>query len=168
VTIRARQDGVPDTTLIERCLAGDQAAWEALVRRYANLVYGISARAGLGTDEAADAFQAVFVIVWRSLELLKEPQAFPGWLATIARREALRMARGRDRRARRAQRMSDDPTARVLGFFNSVQEKFWRNLAFDAHVRGELFARVMVPQAGYNGILAVAALAWPVGRLLRR
>ena len=33
---------------------------------------------------------------------------------------------------------------------------------------GELFARVMVPQAGYNGILAVAALAWPVGRLLRR
>jgi RNA polymerase sigma factor (sigma-70 family) len=114
VTIRARQDGVPDTTLIERCLAGDQAAWEALVRRYANLVYGISARAGLGTDEAADAFQAVFVIVWRSLELLKEPQAFPGWLATIARREALRMARGRDRRARRAQRMSDDPTARVL------------------------------------------------------
>ena len=33
---------------------------------------------------------------------------------------------------------------------------------------GELFARVIVPQAGYNGILAIAALAWPVGRLLRR
>jgi rod shape-determining protein MreD len=33
---------------------------------------------------------------------------------------------------------------------------------------GELFARVIVPQAGYNGILAVGALAWPVGRLLRR
>jgi rod shape-determining protein MreD len=33
---------------------------------------------------------------------------------------------------------------------------------------GELFARVIVPQAGYNGLLAIAALAWPVGRLLRR
>ena len=33
---------------------------------------------------------------------------------------------------------------------------------------GELFTRVIVPQAGYNGVLAIAALAWPVGRLLRR
>ena len=114
MTTRARHEEIPDTTLIERCLAGDEAAWEALVRRYANLVYGISARVGLDADEAADAFQAVFVIVWRSLVLLKEPQAFPGWLATIARREALRMARGRERQARRDQRMSADPTARVL------------------------------------------------------
>ena len=114
VTTRARHEEIPDTALIERCLAGDEAAWEALVRRYANLVYGISARVGLSADEAADAFQAVFVIVWRSLELLKEPQAFPGWLATIARREALRTARGRDRQARRAERVSADPTAHVL------------------------------------------------------
>lgn len=33
---------------------------------------------------------------------------------------------------------------------------------------GELLARVIVPQAGYNGIVAAAALAWPVGRLLPR
>jgi rod shape-determining protein MreD len=33
---------------------------------------------------------------------------------------------------------------------------------------GELFTRVIVPQAGYNGILAAAALAWPVGRLVSR
>jgi rod shape-determining protein MreD len=33
---------------------------------------------------------------------------------------------------------------------------------------GELFARVIVPQAGYNGVLAAAALAWPVSRLLPR
>ena len=33
---------------------------------------------------------------------------------------------------------------------------------------GELFARVIVPQAGYNGIVAMAALAWPVGGLRRR
>jgi rod shape-determining protein MreD len=33
---------------------------------------------------------------------------------------------------------------------------------------GELFTRVILPQAGYNGVLTIAALAWPVGRLLRR
>jgi rod shape-determining protein MreD len=32
----------------------------------------------------------------------------------------------------------------------------------------ELFTRIIVPQAGYNGLLAIAALAWPVGRFLRR
>lgn len=111
---RARQDEVPDTALIERCLVGDEAAWATLVRRYANLVYGIAARVGLDPDESADAFQAVFVIAWRSLELLKEPQAFPGWLATIARRETVRMARARARRARDEERMAADPTSRVL------------------------------------------------------
>jgi rod shape-determining protein MreD len=29
---------------------------------------------------------------------------------------------------------------------------------------GELLARVIVPQAGYNGVLAIAAVAWPVIR----
>ncbi|HEX2502120.1 MAG TPA: rod shape-determining protein MreD [Methylomirabilota bacterium] len=33
---------------------------------------------------------------------------------------------------------------------------------------GEIFTRVIVPQAGYNGIVAAAALAWPAGRLLSR
>jgi rod shape-determining protein MreD len=33
---------------------------------------------------------------------------------------------------------------------------------------GELFTRVILPQAGYNGVLTIAALAWPAGRLLRR
>jgi rod shape-determining protein MreD len=32
----------------------------------------------------------------------------------------------------------------------------------------EIFTRVIVPQAGYNGILAAAAVAWPAGRLLSR
>lgn len=114
MTRATRQESTPDSSLIARCLEGDEAAWEVLVRRYANLVYSIAGRAGLSEDEAADVFQAVFVIVWRSLDLLSEPQAFPGWLATIARRETWRLARGRARRARRDEQMTSDPSARVL------------------------------------------------------
>jgi rod shape-determining protein MreD len=33
---------------------------------------------------------------------------------------------------------------------------------------GEIFTRVIVPQAGYNGILAAVALVLPAGRLLSR
>lgn len=114
MTRATREDATPDLSLIARCLEGDEAAWEALVRRYANLVHSIAGRAGLSEDEAADVFQAVFVIVWRSLDLLSEPQAFPGWLATIARRETWRLARGRARRARSDERMASDPSAGVL------------------------------------------------------
>ena len=114
MTIRARQGEAADTILIERCLAGDDAAWEVLVRRYANLVYAIASRGGLDADEAADAFQSVFVIVWRNLELLDEPQAFPGWLATIARRETWRLARGKARSRKRADQLAADPTADAL------------------------------------------------------
>jgi len=103
-----------DVSLIGRCLAGEDAAWEALVRRYANLVHGIASRSGLSGDESADAFQAVFLIVWRNLALLEEPEAFAGWVATIARREAWRLARHRARGAERAERMAADSTADVL------------------------------------------------------
>lgn len=111
---RARTDETPDTVLIERCLEGDEAAWEALVGRYANLVYAIAARGGLSDDEVADAFQTVFVIVWRNLDLLGEPQAFAGWLATIARRETWRIVRGRKRREERSERMAADPSGDAL------------------------------------------------------
>ena len=100
--------------LISRCVEGDEAAWESLVRRYANLVYAIASRAGLSDDEAADAFQAVFVIVWRNLDLLDEPQAFAGWLATIARRETWRIARGRRRTRERVEQMAADPAGEAL------------------------------------------------------
>lgn len=111
---RARTGETPDTVLISRCVEGDEGAWESLVRRYANLVYAIASRAGLSDDEAADAFQAVFVIVWRNLDLLDEPQAFAGWLATIARRETWRIARGRRRRRERVEQMAADPAGEVL------------------------------------------------------
>jgi RNA polymerase sigma factor (sigma-70 family) len=111
---RARTGETPDTVLISRCVEGDEAAWESLVRRYANLVYAIASRSGLSDDEAADAFQAVFVIVWRNLDLLDEPQAFAGWLATIARRETWRIARGRRRTRERVEQMAADPAGEAL------------------------------------------------------
>lgn len=111
---RAHQEGIIESALIERCLEGDEAAWEALVRRYANLVYAIAGRSGLSEDEIADAFQSVFVIVWRNLELLSDPAAFAGWLTTIAKRETWRLGRARARQAAREDRMASDPTVQVL------------------------------------------------------
>ncbi|MBI5880452.1 MAG: sigma-70 family RNA polymerase sigma factor [Chloroflexi bacterium] len=83
----------PDSELVARCLGNDQNAWNALVDRYAPLVYGIARRHRLDDDEAADVFQQVFLIVYRELHSLKSHEALAGWLITITRRECLRLLR---------------------------------------------------------------------------
>lgn len=114
MTRRAEPATVPDHELIRRCLEGDESAWSALVRRYANLVHALASRAGLSDDEVADTFQTVFTIVWRNLELLEERRAFAGWIATIARREAWRTARQGARDRARAEKAAADPGGEVL------------------------------------------------------
>jgi RNA polymerase sigma-70 factor (ECF subfamily) len=45
-------------------------------------------------DAAADLAQDVFLQAWRTLSSLREPAAFPGWIATIARTRAIDYLRG--------------------------------------------------------------------------
>lgn len=95
-----------DEALAQACLDGDRGAWEALVGRYGRLVHGIATRSGLNPDEGEDVHQIVFVQVYRGLGLLDHPGAIRSWIATIARREAWRAARGR--------RRALDPEARAV------------------------------------------------------
>lgn len=76
-------------------MRGDQDAWEALVRTYANLVYAVIRRCGIGGDEAADLFQEVWVAAWDGLGSLRDERVLAGWLATIAARHARRALRQR-------------------------------------------------------------------------
>lgn len=63
------------------------------MRRYGKLVYSIAVRSGLSPEDGDDVFQIVFTQVYRSLGLLDHPEAFAGWLSTIARRESWRFKR---------------------------------------------------------------------------
>ena len=94
--------GQPRSGLVAACLRGDQDAWETLVRTYANLVYAVIRRCGIGGDEAADLFQEVWVAAWDGLASLRDERVLAGWLATIAARLARRALR------RRIQSMTED------------------------------------------------------------
>ncbi len=89
-----------DPNVIERCLAGDQAAWSDLVDYYAGLVYSIPRKLGLPADVCDDVAQTVFATLARRLSSVREVSSLAGWLATVARRESWR--------ARRAQRRGRD------------------------------------------------------------
>jgi RNA polymerase sigma factor (sigma-70 family) len=75
-----------DGALVRACRTGDQAAWEALVRRYQRLVHAIPLRAGLDQDAAADVFQEVFAALVQRLDHIDDPDRLGAWIVTTARR----------------------------------------------------------------------------------
>ena len=56
-----------ESILIERCLSGEQGAWEELVKVYTKRVYGICYRFTGRDNEAQDLTQDVFLRVFKTL-----------------------------------------------------------------------------------------------------
>jgi RNA polymerase sigma-70 factor (ECF subfamily) len=81
-----------EAALVRRAQEGDRAAFEALVRATARLVW--ASVYGLVRDPAwtEDLVQESFLKAWESIRELREPEAFKGWLLTTARRLAWRQA----------------------------------------------------------------------------
>ncbi len=88
-----------DHDLIALCLDGEEAAWEALIRRYQRLIYSIPLKAGLGEEIAADVFQSVCVRLVEHLKALKDRGKLASWLITTTTRECWRTSNRRRREA---------------------------------------------------------------------
>jgi len=86
-----------DEQLVARCLAGDQEAWNDLVRSYSRYVFAICSQGyRLQGADAEDAFQDVFVRVYGRLGSLRNPEALRPWIAQLTRRVCLdRIAAGK-------------------------------------------------------------------------
>ena len=88
------------TDLVTRAKNGEQRAWDALVERYAPLIWSICRRFRLEAADAEDVGQAVWLKLVTHLDDLRDSAALPGWLATTTRRECGRVINAAD--ARRA------------------------------------------------------------------
>ena len=94
---KTMRDDPPVTDLVARARNGDKQAWDALVERYAPLIWSICRRHRLDPADAGDVSQSVWLRLVDQLDKIREPAALPGWLATTTRRECrlvLRTARG--------------------------------------------------------------------------
>ncbi len=79
-------DAATDAELVARCRAGDEAAWGALVDRYARYVYAIATRVyRLTPEDAEDVFQEVFARVFERLDTLRDGDALRPWIAQTTR-----------------------------------------------------------------------------------
>jgi len=77
--------------LVTRARGGDKRAWDALVERYAPLIWSICRKYRLGRHDAGDVGQNVWMRLVDQLDKIRDPAALPGWLATTTRRECGRL-----------------------------------------------------------------------------
>ncbi len=71
--------------LVERCLQGDQQAWEAIVRLYWRRVFNVAYKFVGRHDEAEDLTQDVFLKVFKSLGTFDRRANFQTWLVSVSR-----------------------------------------------------------------------------------
>lgn len=102
-----------DERLVEACLDGSGAAWNALVEKYKNFVWAIVLRYGIGEPEAADVFQAVWLDIYNDLPQLRNREAVKPWLASVVRNKCFHWKRKSDRR-RHMESSHDEGTLELL------------------------------------------------------
>ena len=72
--------------LVRRCVAGDAAAWEEIVRKYHRRIYNLCYRFAGTADDAQDLTQEVFIKMYRTLGSYDVDRgAFVTWVTTMTR-----------------------------------------------------------------------------------
>jgi RNA polymerase sigma-70 factor (ECF subfamily) len=71
--------------LIQRCLQGDQAAWEAIVRQHWRKVFNVAYKFVAKHEEAEDLTQEIFLKVFKSLDTFDRRANFQTWLISVSR-----------------------------------------------------------------------------------
>src|SRR5690242_1222458 len=75
-----------DLNLVERCLSGNETAWEDLVKTHTRRVYSICYRFTSSDSEAQDLTQDVFLRVFKNLASFRSGEgSFVVWLSRLTR-----------------------------------------------------------------------------------
>jgi RNA polymerase sigma factor (sigma-70 family) len=102
----ATRDGRSDAELLRKFVQeGDRAAISAIVDRHGPVVMGICRSALRNEPDAADAFQATFLVLLKKARSLGEPLSLAGWLHGVAWRVAKRATA----QSMRMRSLSDSP-----------------------------------------------------------
>lgn len=84
-----------DRELMARVVAGDTAAFEAVVARHESSVFRYARSLTGDVAAAEDALQEAFLSAWRNAAGWRGESTLRSWLLTIARNAVFRQARGR-------------------------------------------------------------------------
>ena len=77
--------------LLDRCQAGDQSAWNLLIKQHEKPVYRFAFRLCGNAEDANDIMVHVFVRIYQSLHTFRHEASFSSWVAKIVRNTYLDM-----------------------------------------------------------------------------
>ncbi len=76
----------PEQVLVDRCLHGEEAAWEELAKTYTRRVYAICYRFTGNDGQSQDLTQEVFLRIFRNLKSFRAGEgSFTTWLTKLTR-----------------------------------------------------------------------------------
>ena len=84
VDVRPAQPLTPDS-LIEQCLAGDQTAWETIVKQNWRKVFNVAYKFVGKHEEAEDLTQDIFLKIFKALATFDRRANFQTWIVSISR-----------------------------------------------------------------------------------
>lgn len=149
----------PDIDLAREAASGDEAAFEALVRRYQGNVRGLCRRLTSHAAEADDVAQAAFLMAWRKIGAYRGG-SFKSWICTIVYREFLQ--------ARRKQKVEVefDEQAHIVAFDASaarLPEHLDLERAMRTLPENQRICVVLCVASGMSHSEAAAATGFPLG-----
>jgi RNA polymerase sigma-70 factor (ECF subfamily) len=150
---------------VQRCRAGDEAAWEEIVDRFSSYVYAIAMRFGVTGDRAGDVHQDVFLRTFTQLGSLRDPGSLKPWIAQITRMAAVDSLRAQ---ARELPSVEADRVTDVELDLDEIEEAMAVNLALDELPEpfGDALRRFFVEDQSYRTI--GEALGIPAGTVASR
>ncbi|VTR91360.1 sigma-70 family rna polymerase sigma factor : RNA polymerase sigma factor, sigma-70 family OS=Singulisphaera acidiphila (strain ATCC BAA-1392 / DSM 18658 / VKM B-2454 / MOB10) GN=Sinac_5383 PE=4 SV=1: Sigma70_r2: Sigma70_r4_2 [Gemmata massiliana] len=153
-------EGVPDHELARRYAGtGDEAAFELLVRRHADTVWGACRQVLRDHQAAEDAFQAAFLALARKAKSIRTP-CVAGWLYRVTIRIALQLRTAPARETTERSAPTDDPDRAEIAA--AIHEEVAR-LAEKYRL-----PVVLCDLSGLTHAEAAARLGWPVGTVSGR
>jgi RNA polymerase sigma factor (sigma-70 family) len=154
--------------LLLAAAAGESAAWDELVERYARLVWAVARGFALSAADAADVSQTTWLRLVEHLDKLREPEHLGGWLATTARHACLRVLRRNGREVVGFDADLDfeaaEPTPEAVVLDTERDRLLWQSLG-EISQRCQVLLRALAsaPPPSYQDISA--ALGMPVGSI---
>lgn len=120
--------------LLAAAADGDRDSWDALVDRYGRLVWSVVRSFGVDLATAADISQTVWLRLIEHCGDIRDPRRLPGWLATTARREAIRVV-GLQRRQQPSETVLDSADTSVAPLDQAMLDEELSRAVYAAFVQ---------------------------------
>jgi RNA polymerase sigma factor (sigma-70 family) len=160
--------GLTDAQLLNSYLArGEDAAFEALVRRHGPMVLGVCRRVLRNPHDAEDAFQATFLVLLRKAASLLPRYSVGNWLYGVARRTALKAQEAAARRRAKERQAGQRGGQRAD---EGARQDLWRLLDQELDRLPEKYRApvVLCDLEGRTRKEAARLLGWPEGTVSGR